>query len=418
MDRQASTSDVKAPQNAYHAGRMGLTTVSEPVHRSRAALRWPLGLGMTVLAWIFSHEVVTSTTSGSRWSYGLDLAPWWHWDTINYLEISLGGRNFGRCGTAAFPDSTTGFLHSMHVGQTWCGYAAWLPGFPWLASVVHRLGIPIIPAGTLVAQLAWAASIFLIWLGWARSLKRLKALVLMLSFSVFPGAVYAMAFFPMSLTLALLLGGLVAAKRGWWVLMAPLLFCANLCYPSSWYATVGIACGLFLYRRREGWLVSLRCAGWAASALLAIPALMVHDQIAFRHWNAFFVLEAQSRPPLYLPGIPSFMVARLGSAGVHELVLQAAVAIVIVVGALTLSLRAEGRIDASFDIVMACGGIATVLGLMVTTTPGSWERGVLMAAPALLCLRRLPTLALLGVLIVLSVVTAVLSRFYFTNEFI
>ena len=98
----------------------------------------------------------------------------------------------------------------------------WLPGYPWLMRGLHTFGLPYVLAGVVISWVAFYLVIYLVWLQWGRSLSSGRALILLLTFSLFPGCVYNFAVFPLSVTLLFCTGAIVAAIRERFVLMGVL----------------------------------------------------------------------------------------------------------------------------------------------------------------------------------------------------
>jgi len=371
-----------------------------------------VGMVLSVVAWLFGREVVALSFGPVRSPFaGLgDL--WVRWDSYNYLAIAQHGRTFYLC--------SKGSEARLHLPFAWCGVGTWLPGYPAVVSEFHRLGASLATTANAISQLAWLAALFLVWFGWARRLSLPRAAIVMVLCSIFPGVVYCYAIFPVSMTVALLLGALIALQRRHLFLMAILLMCANFCYPASWFATIGLAIGAGILGLQESPREGLRRTAWALSGLLSIPLLMLHDQIVFGHYDAFFILQAQGTDPhVYLPGIPESLVANAGWRAIHLLLVQAAFALLLVGGAVFVvvvrRLRTQ-RFDA--DLVPALMGVFVVAGNMYTSTAGAWSRSILIALPSVLCLRKLPPW-LLGILLAAgTVITAVLSQYFFDGRFI
>ena len=370
------------------------------------------GLALSATAWLFGRVVVALSFGPARSPLSSLVGPWFRWDSINYLAIADHGRTFFLCNG-----------HSTLISRasgTWCGVATWLPGYPALVSLLGHLGAPLATTMNLVSQVSWLVVLFLIWWGWGRQLRFANAALLLAACSVFPGAVYAYAMFPLSLTLALLLGAVLALKRGHPAVMAILLVGANFCYPSAWYATIGVALAAGILGLQRSRVAGLRRASWALGGLLAIPLLLLHDQIVFGRFNAFFVLQAQSSDPhQYLPGIPQALVDSLGRPALHVLLIQAAFALLLLGSAAVVVVgrrRQTGAFDE--DLVLFAAGAAVVLGDVISSSAGTWSRSILLALPALLCLRRLPPWILTVIIIASAIITAVLSQYFFSNRLI
>lgn len=369
------------------------------------------GLLVSIAAWLFGRTVVTISYGPARSPFSSIVVPWFHWDTLNYLRVALVGRTFSEC---------PGVPHAVHAAPAWCGLAAWLPAYPFAAAQLSRLGIPLEISMALVSQLFWLVALFLVWLGWARRLSRPRAAAVLALASVAPGAVYALAMFPLSMALALLLAALIAFQRGRLWTMALLLFVANLTYPAAWYATVAVVVAAAILGLRSSRRAALRDGLIAASALSAIAVLMLHDQIAFHQPRAFFILQAAGREgPKYLVGIPRSLSDSLGPTGTHLLVLQAVFITALCTWALVivaLRRRRSGLFDG--DLMLALIGLAVVVGNALSTTAGDWSRSVLLALPALLVLRRVGRIQLCLLLGASALLCAAMSHFFFTNQLI
>lgn len=200
---------------------------------------------------------------GAAWGparnpFSLDPGLWARWDSFNYLAIATSGRTVGRCGSPGFP--ATAITEKLHA--TWCGTAGWLPVYPWLMRGLHATGIPLPDAGVLVSWLATAVAIFVVWFGWGRPLPVGRSLVLLALFGLFPGTVYNFARFPTSTAPAFVVGAVLAAVRGRFLISVLLMTVAGLSYPSAWYASVGLAVGLVVVAVPEGRAVVLRRSLW------------------------------------------------------------------------------------------------------------------------------------------------------------
>ena len=176
------------------------------------------------------------------------------------------------------------------------GLAPWLsladaePAHLW---VYYRL------AGVVISWVAFYLVIYLVWTQWGRSLSSGRALILLLMFSLFPGCVYNFAVFPLSVTL-LLHGAIVAAIRERFVLVGVLLLAAGLCYPTTWFLTVGLMIGVALVARKD-WREIVKRVTLASFGLLSILALAFFEPSG--HPFAYFSFQERGRsdpqaPPL------------------------------------------------------------------------------------------------------------------------
>jgi hypothetical protein len=379
------------------------------------------GLALTLIAWLLSRIAVGAAWGPARNPFTFQPTLWWRVDSFNYLVIAGHGRTFGLCGSPGFP---RGFGLYSHF--KWCGSAGWLPGYPWLMAIVHSTGISLPDAGVIVAWLAMATAIFLVWLGWARSLPFGHALVLLILFGLFPGAVYSFAIFPTSIALAFVVGAIFAATRERFFLAAILMTLAGLCYPSAWYAAAGLAAGLVLLAGHLGRYEIVRRAFWGFAGLSSLLILGIMDQLAFGHANAYLLIQDHgstfSFGRLLLRTVfarSTLEQKRMGKFGAGVLSLQAVIAIGLPAAAVAMVGRAwrRGERNAA-DVYPALVGAIVILGMVISGTAGTWYRSVVLAAPSVVCLRRLsfPTLCVLTG--VVAIVTAIISRAFFNLSLI
>ncbi len=413
-------------------------TISETVRRWPRPASSPLahgggsrssigtGVALTAVAWLVSRTLVTITWGPARNPFEFDPYLWAHWDSINYLGIAEHGRAFGRCGSPGEPASA--LSHTTH--QVWCGSAGWLPGYPWLIHTLGTTGISLPDAGLLISWVAMAGALFMVWWGWGRDLPPGRALVVLLLFGLFPGAVYNFAYFPTSLALAGVVGALLAATREHFFVAAVLMTLAGLCYPSAIFAALGLALGLVLLAVPLGGATVARRALWGVAGLGSLLVLGLHDQLAFGHADAFLVMD--TAPGLRARGFPgqdflrlvfthdTFEQRNIGPARAALLAAQAVVAVVLA-GASAVAL-AVGWPRAGRDpgrLYPALVGLAVIGGILVDqATGGAWNRSVVLAAPCVVGLRRLPLPVLVVAVVVAGTVTALLSFSYFKNTLI
>ena len=368
------------------------------------------GLALSGVAWVAARVLVAWRWPAARNPFQWNPVTWLHWDSKNYLVISIHQRTFGACGTPGFPNP-------FYAHFKWCGTAAWLPGYPTAIRWLFALGIARIDGAFLLANLAIFVALVIVWFGWLRPVAPGRSVIVLLLFAVFPGAVYSFALFPVSLALAFLVGGIAAGARRHFLIMAVLLAMANLCYPSAWLATIGIVVGLVVLAFPEGLLAVIQRGLWGAASFVSVGALFLHDQVVFGHFNAFFLLEAESKPASTIfPGIPSDYPARLHALGLNFLLAQLALALALVLGAVAVIWFTRSTNPMlEIDVLSAAGALAVVVGLMFSLSPGSWNRSIFLAAPAALCFRRAPLWALLVVTTTTAVISAGVS-FYFFND--
>jgi len=388
----------------------GEVTSEEPVPTAEPATIG-IGLVLTAVAWILTRVVVGSAWAGARNPLVVLPTVWDRWDSGNYLFIAAHGRNLGQCGSPGYPT-----LFPQLKG-TWCGHAGWLPGYPWLVHVVHWTGISLAGAGLLVSWMALAVALYLVWFGWLRALPATRALAVLLLLGLFPGAVYNLAIFPTSVALACLVGALVAATRQRFLAGALLMTAAGLCYPTAWFAAAGLAVGLVLIALPLGAGQIVRRGLWGVAGLGSLVVLGVHDQVALGHANAYLLVQTGTGlNPTPFPGqiyLPHW--------GRDLLVFQCIASICLgTAAAVVAGLRWLKDRGAAFDLYPALAGVAVILGLWLFAQDhaGAWNRSIALAAPCVVCFRRLPQPVLWVMVAVVGTTTALLSHYFFTTQLI
>jgi len=381
------------------------------------------GILLTALAWLACRSVVSALWGPARAPFRFDPSMWARWDTFNYGAITQYGRNFGACDRPPFAVLPNPF----HA--TWCGTAGWLPGYPWLVRGLQATGISLPDAGLMISWAAFAVALFLVWFGWGRELHPVRALLFLIAFGSFPGAVYNFALFPTSLALVGVVGALLAATRERFLPAAGLMILAGLCYPSAWFAAGGLAAAMVLVGLSLGPRAAIRRALWGIAGLASLVVLGVHDQIAFGHANAYLLVN--TGPGLDIQGFPGtgFLQTvlhrntaeqrRIGATAADALAVQALLAVLLTLAATARAGWTWLRSRATDDVYPAAVGLAVVAGILaLSATGGAWNRSIVLAAPSVICLRKVP-LPLLVLLVGATVVTtAFVSRAFFAGTLV
>jgi hypothetical protein len=280
---------------------------------------------------------------------------------------------------------------------------------------LHTFGLSYVLAGVVISWVAFYLVIYLIWLQWGRSLSSGRALILLLTFSLFPGCVYNFAVFPLSVTLLFCTGAIVAAIRERFVLMGVFLLAAGLCYPTAWFLTVGLMIGVALVARKDLREMVKRVA-LASFGLLSILALAFFEPSG--HPFAYFSSKNGAIGPA---GIAFVEYAVTGNEFIQRavsfgyaaiLALQAWIAIVLTGLATWLTTKDRSRrVPTSMYPVLA--GLAVVIGLIVVSSSGAWYRSIVVAAPAAVVLRKLDIRWQALILAVLGVSAGIVSYGFF-----
>jgi hypothetical protein len=297
--------------------------------------------------------------------------------------------------------------------------------------VLHVTGINLADSALLISWLAILGTLFLVWYGWGRELPPARAFVMLALFGLFPGAVYNFALFPTSLALMGVVGALLAAVRERFLLAAVLMTLAGLCYPSAWFAATGLAVGMVLVSLRLGRSILLRRAAWGAAGLASLAILLINDGFAFGgHATAYFLADSQSG--LVAKGFPGEDFLRLlftRSTAQQRLLGRFAGVVLAVQGALAVGLSGwttllvaakwrRGSRDPSEIYPALAGLVVTLVILFHTTTGGAWNRSIVLAAPCVVCLRRLPMPLMIPLLLLVGTTTMLISRSFFTGTLV
>jgi len=381
------------------------------------------GLALTVLAWLTCRITV-----GARWGPAhnpirFDPKLWARWDSLMYASIARFGRTFGECNQPPFR-SQPNLLHA-----TWCGTAGWLPGYPWLIRGIQTMGLSLSDAGLLISWVAMAVALFIVWFGWLRDLHPVRAGLVMVLFGVFPGAVYNFAIFPTSVALAGVVSAILAATRERFMIAAVLMTAAGLCYPSAWFAAGGLAVGMVFMGWSLGTKMLARRGLWGMAGLTSLVILGIHDQIFFGHPNAYVLLD--TGPGLDANGFPGDYLFHLviqrdteeqnliGREAALALALQGLIAVATVLLSTFVTAGSWAKARIVDDVYPAAVGLAVVLSIvLLSANGGAWNRSVVLAAPCVVCLRRLPWPLLALIVAVSGLTTAFVSRAFFAGTLI
>lgn len=260
-------------------------------------------IGNAVAAWAIPLAVFGIAISvfwGLMFQNGcgsLDPFCWKRWDSSLYLEIAEKGYTLIPCSSEM---------------KSWCGNAGWAPLYPLIIKVVSNwLGLSAETAGVLVSHLAFLAALMV-----ATNLAGIKDFSLrnwltILLFAFFPGCVYYLAIFPVSLLMLAYLMVILGLKsdRPWLTGIGGGI--AALSYSSGFF----IAVPIFVF----GVVRLLENRSFKGLALSILPVLMAlvgwftffHFKLG--HWNALFLVQEKYGHGIYSP--IKMLFTHLGKAG-------------------------------------------------------------------------------------------------------
>jgi hypothetical protein len=228
---------------------------------------WAGALGLLFLtAWLAGFNPFSAGT-------------WAHWDSTHYESIARGGYDLHRCSPA-----------ENARGDTWCGNAAWLPGYPLLMAAVHAMGLSLGWAGVTISWVLALATLFLLWRTFLRDVGPAAAGVGLIFAAVAPGLVYRYAVYPLSMFVFLTVAYLALLARERWAAAGLVGAVAVITYPIGVTLPVVAAAWIVLtYRHGRARAVALA----ASPALVALGLFILVQRIQTGRWTAFF--DAQSR---------------------------------------------------------------------------------------------------------------------------
>jgi hypothetical protein len=153
--------------------------------------------------------------------FDFEATTWGRWDSGNYADIAQHGYYISSC--ASQNRAPHGDL---------CSPAAWYPGYPYLGRWISTVtGLTLDHAFVLIAHVAFVALLYVIWLGFFRGRATLRSSLLLVMAAFFPGAIYFLASFPMSLLACFLALQIACFLRSRWFVGAVFGALASLCYP-------------------------------------------------------------------------------------------------------------------------------------------------------------------------------------------
>jgi hypothetical protein len=268
------TRDVETARVAEVGAGGGATVV-----RRLASLLGPPFLAM-VVAWV--TIIVRSPYRG--WDMFRPGA-FARWDSGQYARIARLGYNASwNCHAKTLPPH-------MPPGDYLCGNTGWFPGYPAAMRIVSSItGMSMPVAGLVIAWASWYLVLLLMWqlLATARSVPTRWMCLFIAAF--FPGQIYYPAIFPISLTVAGILGCLYVALRTSKAALAWIGFVAGFVAGYSYITAIVVAPALLITSlvvpRGRRTLQLLIPALGAAAGFGAVLITMKH---AVGLWNAYFL---------------------------------------------------------------------------------------------------------------------------------
>jgi hypothetical protein len=245
--------------------------VVRPTTERRSLVR---ALGPPLLVFVMMR-VVFSLVSGT----GLvDLTPetWARYDSGHYRSIATEGYFVEPCAARGEVDITPT-----------CSNAAWYPGYPLASKAVSLFGMSWNTAAILVAQLATLGVLLLLWNGFLHARVTARNVALLVLAGFFPGTVYFLAAFPLSVLVLLLLWQIRLFRQHRWYGGAVVGMLASLVYPMTLVLGPAAAAWVYLadqspFRRQR----LTRAAAVGAMISMGTFVVFVAHQLVLGQWDA------------------------------------------------------------------------------------------------------------------------------------
>ncbi len=218
---------------------------------------------------------------------------WQRGDSGHYIQISQSGYNF------YVSDGADGYPKGAYMGNT-----GWMPLYPLMIRAVADAGISSIIAGILLSAIFHFAALVLLWNRFLLDVPSGRAFACLLLAAFFPGQVYQHAIFPISLMtfLALLCVDQVLAK-GWWRAGVAGFFAAAA-YSTGFLLAPVIAFFLLIAPGRQSLVKRVAPAAIVGGmTMLGLAVVLLGQQIAVGHWNAFFLVQQKYGYGLHNPAM-------------------------------------------------------------------------------------------------------------------
>jgi hypothetical protein len=342
-----------------------------------------------------AYAVATGTAPGA-----LDAATFGRWDSGNYADIAANGYRWVSCAAMNRPEH-----------GTLCSAAAWYPGYPFLARALSALGIGIDLALVVVAQAAFVALLYVVWLalldgGAGRDGRDggidPRAVLLLALTAFFPGGMYLLAAFPLSLLVTMIAVQVAWFVRDRWWPGAVAGAVASLFYPIT--AVLPAASALWVLiadrtpdRRRR----ALRAAGVGAVVLAGTVAVFALFQVVLGDWSASLEEQRRFGGTLYNPAFNwAHTVVRRNSwiqlytpATAWPIAAQTALVTAFVAACAAVVVRGRGRVDPHrrrHEIGLLVLVVALWLLPLASNIETGLYRRVLPLIPGVWLLRRAP----------------------------
>jgi len=393
----------------------------EPARKTTTTRRLARWLLPPLLAFLLAHGVLLLALYAADGGVSRYVSPSLRvvWDAGQYLGIAKDGYTLAHCDPHRTPFEAT----------DWCGRAGWFPLYPAIMHDVHAV------TGWDWEALGWGLSevfafgvLVLVWwlLGATVTVANLACLALA---AVFPGSVYDHAVFPVSLCTLASLGCLGLLARGRWVTAGLAGAVAAASYPLGVLLAPAVGLWLLVAGRGRPWARLLRGAAAGGLVVLGLVLVGVVMQRSVGHWDAYVKVQSSYGNGIHNPVAtfwhnlltprlwhlsPARVIPRfhLWNAPKVELVFL----VVLVALALWATLRRRPVVRA--DIAFALFMVTTWIVPLVIGGRVSQYRQYALILPAVVLLRDLPRVVLLGLVAVAAACTCAMAVLFDVNMLI
>jgi hypothetical protein len=320
----------------------------------------------------------------------LDAMTWARYDSGFYASIAEEGYYFESCASRGEVDNTPT-----------CSNAAWYPGYPMVAEAGTLFGLSWDTAAIVVAQLSTLGILLLLWNGFLHARVNRKNVSLLVLAGFFPGSVYFLAAFPLSLLVLLLLWQVLLFRQRRWYAGAVVGMLASMVYPVT--LVLGPAAALWAYLADESHDRRHRVKVAAAvGAIISTGTVVVFaaQQLVLGQWDASIEQQRWYGASLHNPATQlwSVIVERdtymqvAGAANGVTKILAAQTLLVLVMMITVFVLAAAKRAGRTLDDIglTVLVGALWLLPLFNTIDTGLYRREAALL-PLVLLLRRAPT---------------------------
>ena len=396
-------------------------TVADPRATWGRGAWWTWGALPPLVAWMFLRVIVT--IGSPKWvrPWSFSATPWTRVDAFNYLAIASSGRHVAPCDPK---------IQILIPGAHFCGTAGWLPGYPYLLRATGSLfSVSYDVAGVVLSNLAALAVFMVLWRGLLWKKPPVKALLVLGLLASFPGAVYAVAVFPISMATLGIAVSIVSFKQGRPLIAVLGMTLATFTYPSAIYALPALFLALWWTLERDA-SASRKVGRLALGGIAVLPyvALVVHDELVFHRWNLYLEMQRGAGSTLLPPKNPIALIWHLvvkqdtltqilqGRSAAHWIALQFLVATGLAVGAGLLLWRSRHhQLELFQEAYPVLLGISIWLGVFLSGVGGGWYRSIALAAPLVLIGVRARTSILWMTLLVTVFTTVAISPLFFSR---